>query len=148
MTDEDLLVGCALQAFFGHQQLLVELLAGTQACVFYLYVFSRYAAGEEDQVPCKFIYPDRLSHIQDKYLAAGGVGTCLEYQGYGFRYGHEKSRYFGMCHSHRSACSYLAFEQRDYTAVAAQHVTEAYCHEACLLCSAIHLLYYHLTETF
>ena len=52
-----------------------------------------------------------------------------------------------MCHSHRSACSYLAFEQWDYAAVAAQHVAEAHCHEARLLCSAVHLLDYHLTET-
>ena len=128
--NEDLVVlGAAhLVLLLVHHQLLIELLAGAQAHDLDLHVHARLVAVETDELFGQVDDLDRLAHIQNIDAAALGQGTGLQHQLGCLRDGHEIALDVGVRQGDGAALFDLRLEQRDDTAVAAQHIAEANCH--------------------
>ena len=77
-ADVDQIVLGALQPFFCHQLLLVELLARAKAGVDDLDVLIRFVAGHTDQVAGQGVDLDRCAHVEHEDLAAVCVRACLK----------------------------------------------------------------------
>ena len=124
-ADVDQVVLSFLQAFFGHQFLLIQLLTRAQAGVLDLDVHIGLESGKADQIAGQGINFHGTAHVEDEDFAAVGIGACLHDETYGLGHGHEIADDIGVRDRNRSTLGNLLFEDRHYRTVAAQHVAEA-----------------------
>ena len=75
LSDEDELVIRAAQPFLLDKQLLIKLFSGAQTRIHDLNIHARLQAAEADHVSGQIIYFHRFPHVQNKYLAAPGIGS-------------------------------------------------------------------------
>ena len=73
------LIWCVLHAFLSHQELFVELFAGSQACVPYLYIHVRLTACHADHPAGEVVYLYRRAHVEHEYLSAVCVSSRLQH---------------------------------------------------------------------
>ena len=118
-----------LHSFLIHKKLFIELFSRAQAGKLDLNVFPQLIAGEPDQVFRQIQDFYRLTHIQDEYFPALGIGARLQHQGNRLRYGHKIADDIRVGHRYRPSGRYLLLKQGNHAAVAAQHITEADGHE-------------------
>src|SRR6476660_221719 len=110
-------------------ELLEQFFSRAQAHEVNLDIAVRLQAGEADKVANQVQDSHRFAHIQDKDFSAFAHAGGLQHQLHRFRDGHEVAPRVGIGHCHRTAGGNLLFEQRQRTAVAAQHITEPHRHE-------------------
>lgn len=122
----DFLVFGLLRAFFGGEQLFVELLACSEAGHGDLDVFAELESVQFDEVFGEVENLDGRTHVQEEDFAALGLGASLQYELHGFGDGHEIAGHLGMGHCHGAACGDLLFKQRHDAAAAAEDVAEAH----------------------
>ena len=115
----------ALQAFLGHELLLVELLAGAKAGIRDLDIHIRPEAGEADEVAGQCLDLDGAAHVEDEDLAAVGVGAREHDEADSLRDGHEVADDVRVGHGDGAALGDLLFEDRDDRPVGAQDIAEA-----------------------
>ena len=126
LADVDELVLGLLQAHFGHQLLLIELLARAQPGVDHLDVLIRFEAGEADEVAGQGVDLHGGSHVEDEDLAAVGVGAGEEDEAHGLGDRHEVADDIRVRDRDGAALGDLLLEQGDDGAVGAEDVAEAH----------------------
>ena len=125
-ADVDELVLGLLQALFGHELLLIELLAGAEAGVFDFDIHVGLEAGEADQVAGQGVDLDRGTHVEDKDLSPVGIGAGQHDETDGLGNGHEVADDIRVGHGHGAAFGDLLAEERNDRTVGAQDVAEAH----------------------
>ena len=123
--DKDHLVVGGIQLFRLDQELLVELLAGTEADLDDIDILIGLQAAQADHALRQIQDPDRLAHIQSVQVAVLRHGSAGHDQLGGLRDRHEVADDALVCDGDGAAVGDLALEQRDDGAVAPQHVAEA-----------------------
>ena len=108
------------------EQLLVELLAGTDAHHLDRDVAAGLVARELDHAAGEVDDPDRLAHVEHEDVAALGDAGGLDHQLHGLGDGHEEARHLGVGDRDRPALLDLALEDRQHRAGAAEDVAEAH----------------------
>ena len=128
------------------QQLLIELLAGTQPGVDYLDIHIRFKAAEADHLARHVVNAHGLPHVEHEHLAALGVSPGLQDERNSLRDRHKEARHALVGNRHRAALGDLLLEQRDNAAVAAKDIAEA---DGDVICAAVtvHRLHDHLAQT-
>ena len=128
--NEDFIVGGLLHfVLLGvHQQLLIQLFAGTQAGNLDLHVHPRLIAVKADQTGGKVHNAHRLAHIQHIDAAAFGKTARLQHQLGRLGDGHEIAHDVRVGDGDGAAPLDLLLKQRNNAAVAAQHVAEPHRH--------------------
>ena len=141
----DELVGSLLHSLFLHQQLLIELLARSEAGVLNFDVHIRLVTGQADHVPRHGVDLHRLAHVQNENLAALGIVSRLKHQTHRLGDGHEIPDDVGMGDGHGAAGLDLLLKERNDAAVAAQDIPEAHRHEF-RFGLPVHHLHHHLAQ--
>ena len=108
-----------------HHQLLVELLARAQAHDLDLHIHARLVTVKADELLGQIHDLDRLAHVQHIDAAALGQRARLQHQLGRLGNGHKVALDVGVSQGDGAALLDLSLEQRDHTAVAAQHVAKA-----------------------
>ena len=129
MRDMDEPVGCLRQALFAHQLLLIELLARTQARVLNPNVYVGLEARQAYQVAGQGVNLHRLTHVQDKDLAASRIGGRLQDQRDRLGYRHEVTDDVRVRDRHGASLRYLSLEQWYHRTIRAQDVAKADSHK-------------------
>ncbi len=123
-ADMNALVGGFLQAFLIHQLFFIQLFTRAEAGILDFDIHIRLEAAEADQVTGKGIDFDGRAHIQDKDLAAFGIGAGLENEGDGFRNRHEIADDVWVRDRDRATFGNLFFENGNNRAVGAEDIAE------------------------
>ena len=126
LSNEDQVIVGLSEAFFRHELLFVELLAGTEAGVFDLDVDVRLKAAEFNEVPGEGVDLHGRSHIKHEDLAALCIGAGEEHEAHGLRDGHEVADDVRRGDGHRTALRDLPLKNRNDGAIGTEDIAETY----------------------
>ena len=126
MLHEDHAVNRLFQIPAGHQQFLVELLAGAQTGLHDLDVPVRLIAGQSDHILRQLQNFHGTAHVQHEQLVLLGHGSRLQHQLGSFGNSHEIADDTLVRHGDGAARRDLAAEQGHHGAVGTKHIAEAH----------------------
>ena len=112
------------------KQFLVDLFARPQTDEFDPDILVRAQAGETDHLSGKMGDTDRLSHVEDEYLALSDAaldseGRGLEHEFDSLPGRHEVARRVFVGDGEGASCSELALEQWDHRSCRTEHISES-----------------------
>ena len=128
-TDMDEVVVGLPEALLLHQLFFIELFTRAQTGILDSDIHIRPEAGELDEVAGEGVDLHRRAHVEDKDLAAVGIGAGLHDKRDSLLDGHEIADDIGMGDRDGAALLDLFFKDGDDRAVGAQDIAEAHSHE-------------------
>ncbi len=125
LADVDEVVVRLPEALFGHELLLIELLAWAETGVLYFDIHVGLEAAEADEVAGQGVDLHGAAHVQDEDLAAVGIGPGQHDQTDRLGDRHEIADDVGMGDRDGAALLDLPLKNGDHGAVGAQDIAEA-----------------------